>query len=138
MILSKNPPHQHQVIRGGATAEVMALLGPVALGEQAAPGYRLENVAVGRDRIDFVFASITGPARGHIKNVAVALLALDSTDGQATWTTTSFRIVVTGDAPPEEQALVGERVAREVAKVDRGHLWVVAAAAPLEGGGDRR
>ena len=138
VILSKNPPLQNRVIRGGANAEVMALLGPLARGEAAATGYRLENVAVGRDRIDFVFTSITGPERGNIRNVAVALTALDATDGQASWTTTSFRLVITGDAPPEEQALVGERVAREVAKVDVGQLWVVAAVAPLEGGGDKR
>lgn len=129
VILSKNPPQQRRVIRGGANAEVLAMLGPLARGETI-EGYRLQRVTIGEQRIDVVFAKIAGPRREDLTNVAITLNGLEETEGQARWTTTSFRVCAAGDAQEPDMAAVTERVAREVAKTDRGQLWVVAASAP--------
>jgi hypothetical protein len=115
---SANPPSKDRVIKGGANALVMAMLGPLARGELVA-GYRLFQVQVGRERIDYVFDKAGA-------KVLVRLGGLGSSEGAAFGESATFRFVVDGTAPAGERDLVAARVLHEVKLRDRGQLWVVA------------
>src|SRR5262245_30078115 len=84
---SANPPAAHRVIRGGANALVLGLLGPLARGEQAPGGYRLFDVKIGSDRIDYVFERAGATVR-------LRLGRLDEVEGTAVGASTSFRMAV--------------------------------------------
>ena len=120
---SKNPPQKKRVLRAGANAEVLGLLGPLAKGEPAPGNYLFHGAQVGAERIDFVFD------RAGVK-IRVSLTALDTTEGLTHAKSASFRITVDGDAPETDRIVVGARVARDVIARDRGQLWVIAADAP--------
>jgi hypothetical protein len=120
---SANPPSSVRVIRGNANAQVMAMLGPLARGEAAPAGYRLFQVQVATDRIDYVFDKAGDRVR-------IRLDALDGTEGTTFGESATFRFVVDGSAPIAERLLVGQRVLHEVRLRDRGQLWVAASDAP--------
>jgi len=121
---SAKPPERLRVIRGGANAQVMAMLGPLARGEAAPGGYRLFTVQVDSERIAYVFER-----RGAMVNVRLG--ALDGAGGVAFGESATFRFVVDGDAPEADRIAVATRVLAEVKARDRGQLWVYAADTPV-------
>ena len=120
---SSSPPSNKKVIpfepdnRG-----VLALLGPLAMGEPAAEGYRLRSVTVEEARIRVVFE------RGEAL-VELLLTALDDSDGTPRGTSTSLRLIVGGSAPETERHAIADRVLVELKARDRGQIWRVAGNA---------
>jgi len=121
------PPSTKAVIPAGREADVLALLGPLA--KESFDGYKLAEAKVEDERIVYSF---DGP-HGRVRILLVALTATGA--GIVHAYTRSFRLIAEGDAPPETQFAVAERVAAEVLEHDHGQLWVKAAEAPRRDGG---
>lgn len=127
---SKNPPSERPVIPVGKEAEIMALLGPLAH-EPPLPGWKLEKVTVGAERIEYAFTGAGSSAR-----VGLVAHADNPEDAAAAFAmTTSFRVMLDGGAPAEVMRAIGQRVMAEVRARDHGGMWVKADDAARGDGG---
>ena len=121
---SDNPPSERPVIPVGKEAEIMALLGPLGSAPPL-PGWKLDRVTVGAERIEYAFVSAAAKVR-----VGLVAHCEDPEDAAAAFATTaSFRVMLDGGAPAEVMRALGERVVDEVRVRDRGGMWVKAADA---------